>query len=90
MTRVVLHYFFRLSVFVLDLSFQCSQTRLRGVGRALCIVKQVPVKHIFLMIFLLFSSLGGDIVSKFQGNESAVDHFKLVLRDGNSLLVGGR
>uniref|UniRef100_A0A1B0FJD0 Sema domain-containing protein n=1 Tax=Glossina morsitans morsitans TaxID=37546 RepID=A0A1B0FJD0_GLOMM len=29
-------------------------------------------------------------VLKFLGNESVVDHFKLVTRDGDSLLVGAR
>lgn len=31
-----------------------------------------------------------DDVQRFQGNDSAVDHFKLILRDGDSLLVGAR
>lgn len=39
---------------------------------------------------ILFPSLGSDDYFKFQGNDSTIDHFKLVLRDGNSLLVGGR
>lgn len=29
-------------------------------------------------------------VQRFQGNDSATDHFKLILRDGDSLLVGAR
>ncbi|KAI8117621.1 Semaphorin-1A, partial [Lucilia cuprina] len=33
---------------------------------------------------------GPEDVLKFLGNESAVDHFKLVTRDGDSLLVGAR
>lgn len=39
-------------------------------------------------IFVLFT--GPEEVLKFQGNDTVVDHFKLVLRDGNSLLVGAR
>lgn len=31
-----------------------------------------------------------DDVQRFQGNDSAIDHFKLILRDGDSLLVGAR
>lgn len=31
-----------------------------------------------------------DDVQRFQGNDSATDHFKLILRDGDSLLVGAR
>lgn len=31
-----------------------------------------------------------DDVQRFTGNDSAIDHFKLILRDGDSLLVGGR
>lgn len=37
-----------------------------------------------------FLFLGNEEVLKFQGNDSVVDHFKLVLRDGNSLLIGAR
>lgn len=48
--------------------------------------------HIFMQmlkcIFVLFT--GPEEVLKFQGNDTVVDHFKLVLRDGNSLLVGAR
>lgn len=29
-------------------------------------------------------------VQRFTGNDSAIDHFKLILRDGDSLLVGAR
>lgn len=39
-------------------------------------------------IFVLFT--GPEEVLKFQGNDTIVDHFKLVLRDGNSLLIGAR
>ena len=31
-----------------------------------------------------------DDVQRFHGNDSATDHFKLILRDGDSLLVGAR
>lgn len=34
--------------------------------------------------------LGPEEILKFQGNDTVVDHFKLVLRDGNSLLIGAR
>lgn len=39
-------------------------------------------------MFNLFS--GAEDVLKFHGNDSTVDHFRLVLRVGDSLLVGGR
>ncbi|KAL9927449.1 LOW QUALITY PROTEIN: semaphorin 1a [Glossina fuscipes fuscipes] len=38
----------------------------------------------------LYVELGPEDVLKFLGNESVVDHFKLVTRDGDSLLVGAR
>lgn len=38
----------------------------------------------------LFPFAGSEDVLKFQGNDTVVDYFKLVLRDGNSLLVGSR
>lgn len=38
----------------------------------------------------LYVELGTDDVLKFLGNETVVDNFKIVLRDGNSLLVGAR
>ncbi|XP_037911810.1 semaphorin-1A isoform X2 [Hermetia illucens] len=38
----------------------------------------------------LYVELGSEDVLRFAGNETAIDHFKLVLRDGNSLLVGAR
>lgn len=34
--------------------------------------------------------LGVDDVYKFTGNDSVIDYFRLVLRDGDSLLIGGR
>lgn len=43
-----------------------------------------------LKIFSTFFLTGADDVLKFQGNESAIDHFRLILRSGDSLLVGGR
>lgn len=33
---------------------------------------------------------GAEDVYRFAGNESYVDYFRLVLREGNSLLIGGR
>lgn len=45
----------------------------------------------FIKLFPFFHFLtGADDVLKFQGNESAIDHFRLILRSGDSLLVGGR
>uniref|UniRef100_W8ANI8 Semaphorin-2A n=1 Tax=Ceratitis capitata TaxID=7213 RepID=W8ANI8_CERCA len=38
----------------------------------------------------LYVELGPEDVLKFLGNESVVDHFKLVTKDSNSLLVGAR
>lgn len=43
------------------------------------------IKFFFLLIF---PGLGD--IQKFQGNDTTMDHFKLVLRDGNFLLVGAR
>ncbi|KAJ9583954.1 hypothetical protein L9F63_021699, partial [Diploptera punctata] len=33
---------------------------------------------------------GAEDVYRFAGNETHVDYFRLVLREGNSLLIGGR
>lgn len=46
--------------------------------------------YVLLIIFfsLIFPGLGD--IQKFQGNDTTMDHFKLVLRDGNFLLVGAR
>lgn len=38
----------------------------------------------------MFIVTGSEDVLKFQGNDTVVDYFKLVLRDGNSLLIGAR
>ncbi|XP_034474317.1 semaphorin-1A isoform X2 [Drosophila innubila] len=38
----------------------------------------------------LYVELGPEDILKFLGNESVVDHFKLVTKDGNSLLIGAR
>lgn len=47
--------------------------------------------HINILIMFVFCfSSGPDEVLKFQGNDTVIDHFKLVLRDGNSLLIGAR
>ena len=48
----------------------------------------MPYYNIIIMFFLFIS--GAEDVLKFQGNDSVVDYFKLVLRDGNSLLIGAR
>lgn len=40
--------------------------------------------------YLFFFVTGADDVLKFQGNDSTIDHFRLILRVGDSLLVGGR
>lgn len=48
-------------------------------------------KYVLLITFfflLIFPGLGD--IQKFQGNDTTMDHFKLVLRDGNFLLVGAR
>lgn len=45
-------------------------------------------KLYFINNFNFFSGLGD--IQKFQGNDTTMDHFKLVLRDGNFLLVGAR
>uniref|UniRef100_A0A8D8ZYR5 Semaphorin-1A n=4 Tax=Cacopsylla melanoneura TaxID=428564 RepID=A0A8D8ZYR5_9HEMI len=37
----------------------------------------------------LVSKLGADVF-RFSGNETQTDHFKLILLDGNSILIGGR
>ncbi|XP_055903183.1 semaphorin-1A isoform X3 [Eupeodes corollae] len=70
--------------------------------RELCISKI----HIFLLLTLyvignlsawqenvrpkLYVELGPEDVLKFLGNDTVLDHFKLVTKDGNSLLVGAR
>ncbi|XP_055857492.1 semaphorin-1A isoform X3 [Episyrphus balteatus] len=70
--------------------------------RELCISKT----HIFLLLTLyvignlsawqenvrpkLYVELGPEDVLKFLGNDTILDHFKLVTKDGNSLLVGAR
>ncbi|XP_021935151.1 semaphorin-1A isoform X2 [Zootermopsis nevadensis] len=38
----------------------------------------------------MYVQLGAEDVYRFAGNESYVDYFRLVLREGNSLLIGGR
>ncbi|XP_020291407.1 semaphorin-1A isoform X2 [Pseudomyrmex gracilis] len=38
----------------------------------------------------MFVQLGAEDVFRFTGNETHTDYFRLVLRDGNYLLVGGR
>jgi hypothetical protein len=37
-----------------------------------------------------FSALGAEDVYRFVGNDTHIGYFRLVLREGNSLLVGGR
>lgn len=37
-----------------------------------------------------FSFSGAEDVFRFTGNETHTDYFRLMLRDGNYLLVGGR
>lgn len=43
-----------------------------------------------ILRFYNFVVAGSEDVLKFQGNDTVVDYFKLVLRDGNSLLIGAR
>ncbi|XP_063220879.1 semaphorin-1A isoform X2 [Bacillus rossius redtenbacheri] len=38
----------------------------------------------------LYVQLGAEDVFRFVGNETHVDHFRLMLRDGSALLIGGR
>lgn len=42
----------------------------------------------FLFSFDLISGAGD--VYRFTGNETHTDHFKLILLDSNSILIGGR
>uniref|UniRef100_A0A1B0DLJ8 Uncharacterized protein n=1 Tax=Phlebotomus papatasi TaxID=29031 RepID=A0A1B0DLJ8_PHLPP len=38
----------------------------------------------------LYVELGSEEILRFQGNDTTIDNFKLMLRDGNSLLIGAR
>lgn len=46
--------------------------------------------YVLLIKFFLLIFPGLGDIQKFQGNDTTMDHFKLVLRDGNFLLVGAR
>lgn len=61
----------------------------KGRTRRVMTVLEIYVLLIKFFFFLLIFPGLGDI-QKFQGNDTTMDHFKLVLRDGNFLLVGAR
>lgn len=57
-----------------------GRTKSDDFARKLCFINKI--------FSLIFPGLGD--IQKFQGNDTTMDHFKLVLRDGNFLLVGAR